>query len=203
MFLHNLKIAVRNLAKQKVLSFINISGLSIGLGCFILFLLFAVHEFTYDRFHRNNANIYRVAEWFNTPERQGGEAFGGTPMGPALKADFPDVQDYARIQTGFEEKFVRVDNNVTSSKIFFADPQLFHVFSFQTISGDAFAALQNIQGLVLTNEKAIQLFGSTDVVGRRVDIKMGEAYEPFTVGAVIENIPTNSSLQFSILGSYN
>ncbi|WP_121355037.1 ABC transporter permease [Flavisolibacter nicotianae] len=202
MFFHNLKIAFRNLAKQKVLSFINISGLSIGLGCFVLFLLFAVHEFTYDRFHQNAANIYRVAEWIQTPERQGGDAFGGTPLGPAIKADFSDVKAYARIQAGFDDKFVRVNNDVTRSKISFADPQLFKMFSFKTIAGDAFTALNDKQTVVLTKEKAIQLFGRTDVVGSRVDIKMGEQYEPFVVGAVTEDIPSNSSIRYSILGSY-
>ena len=141
MILHHLKIAFRNLAKQKVLSFINISGLSIGLGCFVLFLLFAVHEFTFDRFHQNGSRIYRVAEWIQGVEgRQGGDAYGGTPLGPAMQNDFnEDLQAFARIQTGFEEKFVRVTNDVTRSKISFADPQLFTIFNFPAIAGNAIA----------------------------------------------------------------
>lgn len=204
MLLHNLKIAFRNLARQKVLSFINISGLSIGLGCFVLFLLFAVHEFTFDRFHKAAPNIYRVADWIQgVPGREGGEAFGGTVLGPAIKSDFPDVKEFVRIQTGFEEKFVKVGNDVTNSIVSFADPQLFRVFNFKAIAGDPYSALKDKQTVVLTKEKAVQLFGRTDVVGSRVDIKMETEYEPFVVGAVTEDIPTNSSIKFGILGSYD
>src|SRR4028118_378791 len=99
MIKHYVKVALRNLVKQKGLSFINIIGLSIGLACFILFMLFGINEFSYDRFHKNAAHIYRVCEWVQgMPDREpGGEAFGGTPIGPALKADFADVKEYVRI----------------------------------------------------------------------------------------------------------
>jgi putative ABC transport system permease protein len=204
MLQHYLRITLRNMAKQKSLTIINISGLSIGLACFILFMLFGVNEMNFDRFHKNASHIYRVAEWIQGfPNRPpGGEAYGGTPLGPAMKRDFPDVKEFVRIQTGFDEKFVKAGSEVSRSKISFADPQMFSVFSFRFLDGNAATALDKPQNLVLTKDKAIQLFGGTGVVGRRVDIKIEDKFEPFTVGAVIENIPSNSSIKFGIMGSY-
>src|SRR6267378_7565952 len=98
MLKHYFKIALRNLARQKVLAFINILGLSLGLACFILFLLYAVNEFSFDRFHKNEASIYRVYRW--TEAMQGEDASGDIylpmPLGPALKQDLPDIENYVR-----------------------------------------------------------------------------------------------------------
>lgn len=204
MFKNYLIVAFRNLARQKVLALINIMGLCIGLASFSLFILYAVNEFSFDRFHANAHNIYRMYEWYEGfPGREpGGEASGYTPLGPALKQDFPDVENFVRVQRGWEDKFVRVKNNVFRTKLSFADPQIFSIFSFKLLSGDK-AALSNPRNVVLTKEKALQLFGKTNVAGQRIDIKTEDKFEPFTVGAVTEDIPTNSSIQFSILGSYD
>ncbi len=197
------KLAFRNLLQQKVLASINIAGLSIGLACFILFLLFAVNQLSFDKFHKNASNIYRAVEWYQgIPGREpGGEAFGGTPLGPAMKQDFTDVENFVRIQTGFDDKLVKVNDKTIRSKVSFADPQIFSIFSFKIIHGNA-DALNDQRKIVLTKQKALQLFGKTNVVGEIINIKTEEAFEPFIVGAVTEDIPLNSSLQFNILGSY-
>ncbi|MCW3117164.1 MAG: hypothetical protein JWM28_1246 [Chitinophagaceae bacterium] len=198
------KIAIRNLRQQKALSFINIAGLSIGLACFSLFLLFAVNEFSFDRFHTYASNIYRVVEWVEgIPGREpGGEAFGGTPLGPAMKKDFPDVENFVRVQTGFQDKLVQVNNKTSRCKMSFADPEIFNVFSFKLVEGNK-NALINPRNIVITKEKALQLFGKTNVIGQRIDIKTEDKFEPFTVTAVAEDVPANSSIQFNILGSYD
>src|SRR5918994_42120 len=161
MLSHYFKVAVRNLVKQKKLAFINVFGLSIGLACFILFMLYAVNEMSYDRFHKNGSNIYRVAEWIQGfPNRPpGGEAYGGTPLGPAMKEDFADVREFVRIQHGFQEIFIKASNKVSRSNLSFADPNIFTVFSFKLVEGTATTALNNPRNVVLTREKAIQLFG--------------------------------------------
>src|SRR5215510_2936739 len=109
MIKHYFKIALRNLGRQKVLSFINISGLSIGLACFALFLLYAVNEFSFDRFHANGKNIYRVYRWTDgmNGEEPEGDVYLPSPLGPAMKAEFPDVSNYARIRDGWGQSFVR------------------------------------------------------------------------------------------------
>src|SRR5882672_3105159 len=132
MIKHYIKIAIRNLGRQKILSLINILGLSIGLACFSLFLLYAVNEFSSDRFHKNSANIYRIYRW--TEAMNGSEAEGDvylpSPLGPAIKQDLPDVEDYVRFREGWGESFVRVDGEVRRAPVTYADPSIFSVFTF-------------------------------------------------------------------------
>src|SRR5580700_2925002 len=121
---HYLKIALRNLSRQKVLSSINIIGLSIGLACFSLFLLYAVNEFSYDRFHKNAENIYRVYEWTEGLKGTGpsGDAWLYMPLGPAMKKDLPGIENYVRYENG-KDQFIRAGDNVLKTGISFADPQ--------------------------------------------------------------------------------
>jgi putative ABC transport system permease protein len=205
---HYIKIAIRNLSKQKILAFINVFGLSVGIACFSLFLLYAINEFSYDRFHKNGQDIYRVVQWFSGDKDRepGGEASSNTPVGPAMKAEIPGVEDFARFQSGWGEHFVKIDNRVNRSPLSFADAQILKIFSFKLIAGNANEALKDPHSLVLTREKAMQLFGKTNVVGKRIDIKMddhSDPFEGFTVGAVVENIPVNSTIQFEMLGNFD
>jgi putative ABC transport system permease protein len=108
MIKHYFKVAIRNLARRKVLALINVLGLSIGLACFTLFLLYAVHEFSYDRVHKNANNIFRVYDWWNFTERSGSEPSSTTPLGPAMKADLPDVKEFVRFKGGWGKSTVRV-----------------------------------------------------------------------------------------------
>src|SRR5450432_3978729 len=203
MLKHYFRIATRHLAKQKILSFINISGLSIGLACFSLFLLYAVNEFSYDRNHVHADRIYRVNEWYSMQGRPaGGESSVSTPLGPALKHDFPDVEDFVRFHPVWGQKLVKSGDKISSSELSFADAQVLKVFSFPLVSGNAATALKDPSDIILTKDKAMQLFGETNVAGRRVDIKMGDKFEPFTIGGVAENIPSNSSIRFDILGNF-
>src|SRR4030095_12006364 len=103
--------ALRNLGRQKVLSFINISGLSIGLACFALFLLYSVNEFSFDRFNKNEDNIYRVYRWTEAMNGQNaeGDVYMPSPLGPAMKTDLPDVKEYVRFRDGWGESFIKID----------------------------------------------------------------------------------------------
>src|SRR5258705_6087947 len=114
MLKHYFKIAIRNLGRQKILSFINISGLSIGLACFSLFLLYSVNEFSFDRFHKNANNIYRVYRWSEATNGQAaeGDVYMPSPFGPTMKTDLPEVAAYARIYDGWSGRASNVDRNV-------------------------------------------------------------------------------------------
>ena len=204
MIKHYFKIAIRNLGRQKILSFINISGLSIGLACFSLFLLYAVNEFSFDRFHTNADNIYRVYRWTAAMnnEEAGGDVYMPSPLGPAMKTDLPEVKNYVRLQEGWGESFIKADGKVLRADVAYADPSLFSVFTFPLKYGTAHGALRELQNIVLTKAKAKELFGLDNVVGRTVEIKIGEEFIPFTVSAVAEDIPANSSVRFSMLGNF-
>jgi len=205
MIKHYFKIAVRNLGRQKILSFINISGLSIGLACFSLFLLYSVNEFSFDRFNKNADNIYRVYRWSDamSGEEASGDVYMPSPLGPAMKADLPDVKEYVRINDGWRESFVKVDGNVRGGRVSYTDPSIFSVFSFPLIYGTTESALKELQNIVITKAKAKDLFGTDNVVGRKIEVKVDDAFVPFTISAVAENIPANSSIRFELLGNFS
>lgn len=204
-FLFYCKLALRHLARRPTTAFINISGLAIGLACFILFGLYALNELSYDRFHQRAADIYRVYEW--------GEGLPGRPpsgiaglsmaMGPALQQDFgDDIESMVRFRKR-DNVLVRGPKGVDHLPVSYADASFFSVFTFPLRSGNASRALSDPFSVVLTRDMARRLFGREDVVGERVDIKTDSAFVPFQVSAVAENPPPNTVLPFGILVSYN
>ncbi|MEP6951142.1 MAG: ABC transporter permease [Ginsengibacter sp.] len=205
MLIHYIKIAFRNLSTQKIPAFINVIGLSIGLACFSLFLLYAVNEFSFDRFHKNADNIYRVYEWTEGIPGMGtrGDAGLYMPLGPAMKRDFPDVENYVRYQKSWDEKFIKANTTSAPVRIAFADQAFFTVFSFKLLFGNPVSALKDLHNVVITKDKALQLFGETNVVGKVLQIKADKKFEPFTISAVAENIPVNSTIQFDVLLSFD
>lgn len=205
MLKHYFKIAWRSLARQKVLAFINVFGLSLGIACFTLFLLYTVNELTYDKFHSKANNIYRVYEWMKS--LNGGNEQAGTnlpmPLGPALKQDFPDVVNAVRIRGDRGASLVRVDKDIQRVKITYADPQFFSVFSFPLKYGNASTALKDLHNLVVTKTTAKELFGTENAVGRTVQVKIDTAFRSFTITAIAEDVPANSSIRFEIVGNFN
>src|SRR5690349_73177 len=206
MIKHYFKIAVRNLARQKALSFINIAGLSIGIACFSLFLLYAVNEFSFDRFHKNAAQIFRVYNWWDfkgKEARSGSEPASTTPLGPAMKQDLPEVEDYVRVQGDWATHLVRTGDKMFDIKVSFADPQFFRVFSFPFLYGNPATALKSPSNIVLTRETAIQLFGEANALGRTLEIQRDNKFETFVVGGITKDIPGNSSIKYDIIGSFD
>lgn len=198
------KTLFRNLTRQKVPAVINILGLSAGIACFSLFMLYAINEFNYDNFHKNG-NIYRVFLWHeaNGSEPSHGDTYQPMPLGPAMKQDLPDVEDYVRFREATNESFIKVNNKVVREKVAFADPSFFSVFSFKLIHGSPVTALKDLRGIVLTEAAAENLFGKTNPLGITIEIKTEDKFEQFTIAAIAANPPGNSSIQFKILGNFN
>jgi putative ABC transport system permease protein len=200
-----IKITLRDLWKQKGLTAINILGLSIGLGAFAMFLLYAVNEFNYDRFHADSERIFRVYRW--SEAMRGDEAEGDPylpiPLAPALAADFPDVEKAVRMRDAWGRDFVRANGVVSRQEISFADPDFFDVLTFPLKYGDPTTALTVLNSLVLTEETALRLFGESNPIGRILEVKNGETFVPFTISAVAEDLPSNSTVKFEVLGNFN
>ena len=199
----HLLIAWRNLAKQKLLSFIAVFGLSLGIACFSIFLLYALNEFSFDGFHTHSGQIYRAyvgdTTWY--PHLKKGNTFTAMPLGPAMRQDLPDVVDYCRYLQPFET-FIKVNNEGRRENIAFADSSFFSMFSFKLKYGDAKTALGDLHSLVLTENTARRLFGTADAVGKTLQVKVFDNnFEPLTVSAVVEDLPSNSSFSFSMLAS--
>jgi putative ABC transport system permease protein len=205
MFKNHLKIALRSLFKQKGLAFINIFGLSVGFACFCLFLLYTVHEFSFDQFHADNDRIYRLYRWTEALRGDGpeGDPHLPMPLAPAFKANFPDVEAVVRWKGAWGESFVKVKGNTTRAEVSHVEKNVFDVFSFPLKYGDAATALSDPKNVVLTEKIALQLFGESNPTGKTIEIQIEDTFEPFIVSAVAENLPTNSSQQFQILGSFD
>ena len=203
-----LKVALRNLQKQKIFAFINISGLSIGIACFSLFLLYSFHEFNFDRFHKNAPDIYRAYISDALPSSNGINAStdynGPTPetWGEAMKRELPDVVNFVRLQLPWGENLVQTGNKTLRAQVGFADQSLFSVFSFPLKYGTKNTALHNKYDVVLTVSKAKELFGTDDVVGKTIEIQLGTKNYPFTISAIAEDAPSNSTIKFDVLGSF-
>src|SRR5688572_9791870 len=110
MYTNYFKIAFRNLSKQKLLTSINTSGLSIGIACFSIVLLYAFNEFNYDSFHTNAENIYRVYGWSRNTGQ--GEIHLPMPLGPAMKYDITGVKNFVRIKEGRDVSFVKIEDEI-------------------------------------------------------------------------------------------
>ena len=198
-----LKTAWRNLSRQKTLAFINVFGLSVGIAFSILLLLYCVNELSFDRFHKNANNIYCLYDYAKGLD--GSSQYSATtamPLGPTIKKDMPDVVEYVRLKQMSNEGYMRVNNEVRSVKISFADPQFFSVFTFPLKFGNVSTALPGLNSLVVTASKAKELFGTDNVIGKTVELKVPEDFQTFIISAVAEDMPANSSVHFDVMGSF-
>ena len=195
------KVALRNLSKYKGYSFINIIGLAIGLSSFILIALYVVDEWSYDRFHANAKNIYRI----NSDIRFGGTdlhmAVCSDPMGPTLKKDYPQVEQYVRFYNSSGSKLIKKENEyINESNIVHADSTLFEVFTLPAISGNIRSALNDPNTVVISESTAKKYFGTRDAVGKTIETNEN-ASTLYSVTAVIEDIPHNSHFNYDLIFS--
>ena len=165
-----LKIAWRNLLKNRTFSLINIAGLAAGLACFILIALYVADELSYDRFNEKASRIYRI----NSDIVFGGNklhmAVTADPMGAALKNDYPEVEQYVRIYGSSGAKLVKKGNTfINEQHVAHADSTLFDVFTLPAISGDTKNALNEPNTVVITESTAKKYFGTADAVGETIE----------------------------------
>lgn len=194
MLKNHLKITFRNIKKHKAFSFINIAGLSIGLACSILILLWVQDELSYDRFHENADNIYRIVNYRGDYQNRG--AGTPAPLAPALKSEIPEVVNFTRFAPIFKVVVRHNDNIFYEDRIVLADPAIFEMFSFPFIQGDARTALSDPNNVVITEEMAKKYFGNVDPIGKILFFEDGEGAK---VTGIINNIPYNSHIQFDFL----
>jgi len=197
MFKNYLKIAIRNLWNQKSFTFINIVGLSLGMTCFILILMYVKFEVSYEAFHQNNDRIYRVAIERIYPDKTrlwGRTAF---PVAQTFQNEFPEVLHGTRIlaNTNFNALISYGDKHIYDNSAFFADPNFFDVFSIPLIQGDPGTALCDQNAVVITEETARRFFGDEDAMGRTLTINNAD----YTVTGVSENVPKNSHFHYNFL----
>ena len=193
-----LKIAFRNLIRQKGYSFINIFGLSFGLTCCLLITLYVRYELSYDHFHNSSANIYRVVEDIATPDGTSVRASAAGPVAPALVSDFPEIVRATRLMGKATMLMQHGENKFQENNIYFADSTVFSVFTFPFLKGDPQTALTAPSSVVLTESTAQRYFGNADPLNKTLTIDNGTQ---FTVKGVMRDVPANSHLRFDMLVS--
>ncbi|MFK7844496.1 MAG: ABC transporter permease [Rhodothermales bacterium] len=199
MFSNYFKVALRSLRNQKLYAFINIFGLALGLAFCCLITLYVRSELSFDQFHEDSDRIYRVYSTYFHPDGSIEEIYDdqAMPMGPAMQADLPEVEDYVRFIR--YERFVKVEQTIFDESLLFTDPSFLNVFSFPLIHGDPSSALSTLNNVLLSETIAQKYFGEENPVGKRLSIRLKDVYEDFFVAGVLKDAPTNSSIQFDIV----
>jgi len=196
MFKNYIKITFRHIKRHKGYSFINIAGLAIGMTCCILILLYIQYELSYDKFHEDAQDIYRIA--FEIPDRIDMNASSFGLLAPALMQDFPEVQSAARIRR-LESTVFYKDHAFTEKNFFLADPRFFDVFTFPVISGDPENALSQPFSVMITQEMTEKYFGDEDPIGKTMLIDNKHDYK---ITGILKNPPQNSHFKFDFLASF-
>ena len=196
------KPAWRNMLHNRTSSLINISGLSIGIACALLIAIFIKNELSYDRFHRDANRIFQVTLNGNM---DGQEFWAGNtppPVGAALTSNMPEVESFTRFYKP-NDIVVRYEQNNATEKFFTeknilaVDSNFLQLFDFGVAQGDAATALMKPGSVVITQEMAKKYFGSENPIGKT--LVMREDKKPFAVTAVINKVPSQSSIQFDFL----
>ena len=197
MFKNYFKTAFRNLRRNKIYSFINISGLSIGLACAMLIMLYVKDEVSFDKFHKNVNNIYRVVSKnkHNGTEYKDGNT--GFLQGPRFKQNVSGIDRFVRVQSGSED--IKIGNEIQAQDLLYVDSSFFSVFTFPLLSGNSKTCLIEPHSIVLSEDAAKKYFGTADAVGKLIMLKNDSAFVPYKVTAVAKRCPQNSSIQFTAL----
>ncbi len=186
-------MAIRNLSRHPAYSFLNISGLAIGMAASILILLWGQNELSYDRFNANADQIYRITV---VASDQFKDATNPAGMPAGLQAAMPEIRNTVRLSHPVETLFEKGDIQFVEKKGFYADSTLLDIFSFPLIKGDRRTALRRPDGVLITEDMARRYFGHSDALGKTLKKDNGELV---TVTGVLANIPFNSSLQFDYI----
>ncbi|HKO79414.1 MAG TPA: ABC transporter permease [Chitinophagaceae bacterium] len=192
------KVAFRQLIKNKGYSFLNILGLSLGMACAMLILLWVNDEYRYNRFHKNYSRLYQVLE--NQSYEGKTYTFAALPgkFGPAIKQELPEIKYSARTDWGSRLLFSLGDKSIYERGLF-TDPDFLKMFSFKVLKGDTATLLTDPSSIVITDKMAEKFFGKEDPVGKTLKVNNDKS---FTIAGVIEEPPLSSNIMFSWLASF-
>jgi putative ABC transport system permease protein len=197
MFKYNLKSTLRNLVRFRVYYVINLLGLSVGMACVLLIYLWVQDEVSFDRFHADAEDIYRIVQtqYYTGDDKLEVDV---TQLGMAKYAEenIPGVVHSARFTRWSLDFLIQYQNNRYLEKVHMVDPEFLEIFSFPLIKGDRKKVLDEPYSMVLTSEMSEKIFGKEDPIGKIVTLN--NQY-PFTVTGIIKSPPKNSHLRFNIL----
>jgi putative ABC transport system permease protein len=196
------KIAWRNLLKYKFISFINLFGLTVGLTCCLLITTYILNEISYDKYNKNAENIYRVTRSFSNAEGVVSLNLStvSPPFGYYFPTDFPEIKKMTRLLNSGTTLLKYEEKIINEPDVYFADENLFDVFSLDAVKGDPNTALKDPFSVMMTEETAKKYFGNEDPINKvlrannQFDVKVTGIYKPF---------PANSHMHPGMLVSFN
>lgn len=194
------KIAWRNLIKGKLYSAINITGLAVGIACCMLIGLYVYEELRFDRFHEKADQIYRLN--VTSVANNSATAWTPHPLAAFLREGYADIEQVTSI-FNVPGGVVRVGNQLFEQPYHATDPGFFEVFDFAMIRGNASAILESPNDIILTESAAQRFFGTADVIGNPIELRLDGNYYQAAVGGVVKDPPQYSSIQFQVLIPFN
>ncbi len=200
MFKNYLKIAYRNILKQKTYSIINIFGLALGLTACILVGLYIYQDFSYDNYHVNRDRLYRLTTHTTDPAGNYSLLQSSARIAPAIKQEFPELDKVTRVYFSSENLLVFDDKKFYEEDVIFADEDFFEMFSYNTIMGNQDDFLKRKNTAVISQNLAHKYFGDVSPVGKVM--KYNDKLDIEVVG-VIEDVPVNSHFTFDIAITYS
>jgi putative ABC transport system permease protein len=193
------KIAVRNLWKNKGLSFINIFGLASGMACSLLIFLFVTDELSYDRFNKDPDRIYRVVKDFvNDDGSLLPDATTPPAVAPAIQKEIPGIERVTRVFPGWGNNFLFTykDKHIYEQRLYRVDSSFFDVFTFPFVQGNAKNAFKDVNSIVLTQTSAKKYFGLEDPIGKVLhEDRLGD----LMVSGIVKDVPPNAHFHFDFL----
>lgn len=195
--------SIRSLRKHFSYSVINIVGIGLGLATCILLSVWINHELSYDKFHKNASRIYRGSLEYSFGGQTSKTSVSPTALLPVLKKNFAEVENGVRIDnpSGWSPYIVKNNDKLfQEKKFYFADSSFFQVFSFKLLQGNPDKALTEPNSVILTQSSAKKYFGTEDVIGKSITVNNKTEYK---ITGLMENLPSNSMIQFDFLGSFS
>ncbi len=199
MLKNNFKVALRSILKNKIYSFINITGLAFGIAASLLILQYVNYELSYENFNSKSDHVYRL----KTNRYEKGElstqwASGVVSIGYLLHENMPEVESYARLMRT-SSIISKEDREFRETNIYFANSTVFDVLGTKVLYGDPSTALDERLNVAISESTAIKYFGKSDVVGETL---MSNRTIPIKVSAVFADVPRNSHMKYDILASW-
>ena len=194
MLKHFLKTVVRNIRRNRLYSLINITGLAVGMAAGLMLVFWALAELSFDRFHKNSPDIFRVIQEKKT-DRTYITPSTPSPLAPALEADYPDIEMAVRLSTaGLNFRFGESRDQIFEERGLFADQGLFNMFTYPLIRGNPETALSDPLSMVISERMASACFNGLDAMGKTLTATNGDQ---FRISGIMRNPPQNSHLDFS------
>ena len=189
-------IALKNLRKQKLFSLINILGLTIGITCCLMLFLFILNEFSFDKFHKNGKNIYRIMRVGEMNGERHEIPYVSAAYAPALLNDFPGAI-HSAVRIMHDNDLISYKNiSFNEKNIFLTDDNFFTVFSFHLVKGDPATVLKDPNSIVLTETAAKKYFGNESPIGKVLEFNKDQQLK---VTGIAKDVPVNSHLQFDMV----